>query len=346
VTDQRVLIIGGGIGGLTTALALARRRIQVDLVEQAAAVGGHAVRLSCKATGSCVKCGACLADQTVAAAAAHPGIRLFTACRAAEIRYASGRYHYLLAQAPQHDRPARTIPGEAGAVVLASGFRPFDPSGKPYGYGRYPDVVTNLDLEGMLREAGGVRRPSNGAAPERAAFIQCVGSRDASLGHLWCSGFCCAAALRAARLLKHRRPELAITLFYIDIQTFGRDFESVYAQARAEIRFVRAIPADAFQTEEGRLRLSWVETSAQGSVEEEFDLVVLSAGMTPRPEIAALAGSLGLSPPTAGFLTANRSPGEGAFVVGTARGPMGIADTIADARRTAWDIIRFFEGRG
>ncbi|RPJ70456.1 MAG: CoB--CoM heterodisulfide reductase iron-sulfur subunit A family protein [Desulfobacteraceae bacterium] len=343
MTDQRVLIIGGGIGGLTTALALARREIRVDLVEQAAGVGGHAARLACKATERCVKCGACLADQTIAAAVAHPWIRLYTACRVAEIRR-SDRYRYTLAQDPRQDRPARTLPGEADAVVLASGFQTFDPSGKPYGYGLYPDVITNLELEGMLREGGGLRRPSNGAAPGRMAFIQCVGSRDATLGHLWCSGYCCAAALRAARLLKHHRPALDITIFYIDIQTFGRDFELVYAKAREEIRFVRAIPADAFQGEGATLRLTWVETSVKGAVEEEFDLVVLSTGMTPRPQTAELATSLGMAPPAAGFLRSACLGAKGAFVVGAARGPMGIADTIADAGRVAWQIVRFLEG--
>lgn len=343
MTDQRVLIIGGGIGGLTTALALARREIRVDLVEQEAAVGGHAARLACKATERCVKCGACLADQTIAAAVADPRIRLHTACRLTEI-HRSDRYRYTLAQEPHPDRPARTLPGEADAVVLASGFQTFDPSGKPYGYGLYPDVITNLELERMLRTTGGLRRPSSGAEPARMAFIQCVGSRDATLGHLWCSGFCCAAAVRAARLLKHRRPSLAITIFYIDIQTFGRDFESVYARAREEVRFVRAIPADAFHGEGARLRLAWVETSVQGAVEEEFDLVVLSTGMTPRPQTATLAKALGLAPPAAGFMAGAGPHADGAFVVGTARGPMGIADTIADARRAAWQIVRFLEG--
>jgi heterodisulfide reductase subunit A2 len=309
-------------------------------------VGGHAARLSCKATERCVKCGACLAEQTIAAAAAHPRIRLHTACRLTAIHRSSGRYRYTLAQEPRQDRPARTLPGEADAVVLAPGFQTFDPSPKPYGYGRYPDVITQLELERMLREEGGVHRPSNGAEPACIAFIQCVGSRDASLGHLWCSGFCCAASVRTARLVKHRRPAIEITIFYIDIQSFGRDFESAYAQARRELRFVRSLPAEAFQGEQARLRLSWVETSAQGAVEEEFDLLVLAAGMTPRPQTAALAESLGLAPPAAGFLGGVRSPTPGAVVVGAARGPMGIADTIADARRAAWEIVRFLGGKG
>ena len=231
MTDRQVLIIGGGIGGLTAALALAQRGVEAAVVEKEAAVGGHAARLACKALERCVKCGACLAAQTIAAASAHPRIRLHTGCRVSDIRRGR-RYAYTLEPTSGGEAPAAPAPGEADAVVLAAGFRTFDPAAKPYGYGLFPDVITNLELEGLLRSGPILRRRSNGAEPSRMAFIQCVGSRDAALGHLWCSAFCCAAAVRAARLIKRRQPALEITIFYIDLQNFGRDFESVYAQAR------------------------------------------------------------------------------------------------------------------
>lgn len=342
MADRQVLIIGGGIGGLTAALALAQRGFGVEVVEKEAAVGGHAARLSCKALDRCVKCGACLAAQTIAAAGAHPRIRLRTGCRVSGIRRGK-RFAYSLQPPTREEAPALTAPGEADAVVLAAGFRTFDPAGKPYGYGLFPDVITNLELEGLLRTGPLLRRPSNGAEPSRMAFIQCVGSRDAALGHLWCSVFCCAAAVRAARLIKRRRPELEITIFYIDIQNFGRDFESVYAQARREIRFVRAIPAEAVRQEAGRLHLCWLDDGSRAPLEEDFDLVVLSAGMTPCPETEALAEAIGLNRPGAGFPAPGGSAAGGAFVVGAARGPMSIEQTIADARRTAWKIAQFLE---
>lgn len=342
MTDRHVLIIGGGVGGLTAALSLAQLGVEVAVVEKEAALGGHAARLACKALDRCVKCGACLATQTVAAAGAHPLIRLHTACRVSGIRRGR-RYAYTLAPHARAEAPVGPASGEADAVVLAAGFRTFDPTAKPYGYGLFPEVITNLELEGLLRSGATLRRPSNGAEPSRMAFIQCVGSRDAALGHLWCSAFCCAAAVRAARLVKRRQPALEITIFYIDLQNFGRDFESVYAQTRREIRFVRAIPADAVQQQAGRLYLCWLDDGSRQPVEEEFDLLVLSTGMTPWPETGALAEAIGLNRPGAGFLQQDQPEAAGAFVVGAARGPMTIAQTIADARRAAWQVARFLE---
>ena len=342
MTDQQVLIIGGGIGGLTAALALVQRGVGVKVVEKEVTVGGHAARLSCKALDRCVKCGACLAAQTIAAAGTHSRIQLHTNCRVSDLRRGR-RYAYTIEPRAREEASARPTPAEADAVVLATGFRTFDPAGKPYGYGLFPDVITNLELEGLLSSGRRVLRPSNGAEPSRMAFIQCVGSRDAALGHLWCSAFCCAAAVRAARLLKRRQPALEITIFYIDIQNFGRDFESVYTQACREIRFVRAIPADAVPQEAGRLRLCWLDHGSRQPVEEDFDLVVLSTGMTPRPETGSLAEAIGLARPGAGFVVPENREAGGAFVLGTARGPMTIEQTIADARRTAWQVTRFLE---
>jgi heterodisulfide reductase subunit A len=149
--------------------------------------------------------------------------------------------------------------------------------------------------------------------------------------------------VRAARLLKRHQPALEITIFYIDIQNFGRDFDSVYAQARREIRFVRAIPADAVQQEAGRLRLCWLDHGSRQPAEEDFDLVVLATGMTPRPETGTLAAAIGLTRASAGFLVPADREASGAFVLGTACGPMTIEQTIADARRTAWQVTRFLE---
>jgi len=237
--------------------------------------------------------------------------------------------------------------GEADAVVLATGFQTFDPRSKPYGYGIFPNVITNLDLEGILRREGRMVRPSDGVEPKRVAFIQCVGSRDAKLGHLWCSGFCCGAAVRAAQLVKARRMETEITVFYIDIQNFGKDVEPAYQAARRDLRFVRTIPAEAFPVADGGLRLSYVKDSSHEACEEAFDLVVLSVGMVPSPEIDRLAGALGMVLSSAGFVS-RAAPDQpaGVFAAGAARGPMAIADAVADAHSAAWQALEFLGQTG
>ncbi len=334
-SSKSVLVVGGGIGGLAAALALANAGVAVELAEQAESLGGHASQLACKAVqGRCAKCGACLVEAAAAAVREHPAIRLRLSRRVAALAR-PGRFAYALA--PAHgDGPQE--PGEADAVVLATGFALFDPAAKPYGFGRFPEVITNLELERRLRRGERIRRPADGAPLKRVAFIQCVGSRDANLGHPWCSTFCCAASLRAARLLRAQAPEPApaVTVFYIDIQTFGRDFESALAQARGELDFVRAVPAEAYPAEGGGVRLAFVGDDGAEAREERFDLVVLAAGMVPSPETARLSGGLGLAADPRGY---GPLPGPGVFTAGAARTPMTIAAAAADARRAAREAL-------
>lgn len=347
--DHRVLIIGGGIGGLTAARTLTPFGIRVDLVERDPVVGGHAARLSCKATDRCVKCGACLVSEAITAVGSEPRITVHTDSHVEAARASSTRFSFTIRRrsapaaatpaAPAND-PVRTpAAAEADAVVLATGFGVFDPQDKAYGHGRFPNVVTNLELEEMLRSGGAAVKPSDGTPPGRVAFIQCVGSRDAKIGHLWCSTFCCGAALRAARKIRAAQPATEITVFFIDIQTFGRDFDAFYRQCRQEVRFVRAIPGDAFQTDDGGIRLAYIEDGSRRNTEEAFDLVVLSTGMQPPDGLKAVAAALGLPLTPFGFAAAAAEPG--VFAAGAVRGPMSIAQTIADARHAAGQVLTF-----
>ena len=100
---------------------------------------------------------------------------------------------------------------EVGAVILAPGFRPFDPVQKPeYGYERYPNVLTSLEFERLLSATGPcggkVKRPSDNADPEKIAWIQCVGSRDAGIGREYCSSICCMQATKQAMIAREHDP--------------------------------------------------------------------------------------------------------------------------------------------
>jgi heterodisulfide reductase subunit A len=233
------------------------------------------------------------------------------------------------------------------AVVIATGFHPFNPKDKPYGYGRFSDVVTSLDLERILKQQGIVKRPSDGTVPQRIAFIQCVGSRDVKQNHLWCSRICCASALRTAMLIKKRQPRAQISFFYIDIQTFGSNFEPYYRELPQHIRLIRAIPGDIIK-EDNRLRLNYFDNRSRRQLEEMFDLVVLSVGIVPAEGNAELSNMFHLSLADTGFFPWPDSPGHevgnGIFVVGSACGPMNIAETVAHAARTAWRTVRFLNG--
>lgn len=237
---------------------------------------------------------------------------------------------------------------EADAVVLAAGFSPFDPTDKPYGYGRLDNVITNLELERMLRENGAVTRPSDGSTPSRIGFVQCVGSRDERLGNLWCSRVCCGSALRMARVLQHRDPSIEVTVFYIDIQSFGRDFETVLPQLQDTIQWIRAIPSEAALAEDGSaLQVRYFNPDSGQPAACSVDLLVLSVGITPREDLEETAGLLGLKPGKEGFLdpidTSALDRSGGVTAAGTALGPMSIADAVKSAQAASWRTLRFLQ---
>ena len=243
------------------------------------------------------------------------------------------------------DQTAATEARDTDALVMAIGFEPFNPADKPYGYGVLPNVVTNLDLEKHLRKTGQLRRPSDQTAPRNVAFIQCVGSRDAKLGHLWCSRVCCASALRMARLLKAKQPAMEITIFYIDIQTFGSDFDSYYTQAQQECRFQRSIPGDIVENEDHSLNVTYVDDTDHAATRESFDMVVLSIGMQPHEGVLPSGGETGLEITPDGFLSppcpGQPAASKGVFSAGSATGPMGIAESIASAGQAAAAVLSY-----
>ncbi len=245
------------------------------------------------------------------------------------------------------DARARQIACEADAIVLATGFSAFNPQNKPYGYGVFKNVVTSMELEDILRGEGRVIRPSDGQPAQKIAFIQCVGSRDAKLNHLWCSKICCGSALRTAALIKGRQPESVISFFYIDVQTFGRDFVPFYRRVQEEVRMIRTIPGDILETPEGQLRVTYIAGETHETIEEIFDCVVLSVGLQPCKENLEVARQLNLKVGDSGFVAPSESDGEafnnGVFIAGTVGGPMSIAESIASAGETSLKILKYIE---
>ncbi|HDP96742.1 MAG TPA: CoB--CoM heterodisulfide reductase iron-sulfur subunit A family protein [Euryarchaeota archaeon] len=236
-----------------------------------------------------------------------------------------------------------------GAVLLAPGYDLVDPKVKTeYGYGKFPNVVSNLDFERILSAsgptAGHVIRPSDGDVPKRIAFIQCVGSRDAQTGNTYCSSYCCMAALKQAVIAKEHTEDLEAHIYFMDIRAFGKQFEEYVTRAEEEYgvhlhRNNRI--ANLVEDSNGDLILRYHEEAE--IFEEKFDLVILSAGARPPREAKSLAKALGIKLNKFGFcetdgFTPLDSSAPGIFVCGAFSAPKDIPDSVAQASGAAGKI--------
>jgi len=241
---------------------------------------------------------------------------------------------------------------DVDAVVVATGHQPFDPGSLgTFGYGVIPNVISGLDAERQLALQHHIARPADGIAPRRVAFIQCVGSRSEHAHRRpedtdYCSTVCCSYALRMARRMQHDAPETAVTVFYMDIQNFGKDFESFFTACRKTMAFVRARPLEITAGAEGAVVIAY-EDQEKGAVgTAEFDLVVLSIGIRPAPAARALADSMCLAVDPQGFLGIKgaallpQTHRQNIFVAGTCGNPQDIAATISQAEAVCAEILK------
>ena len=331
---QEILIVGAGISGLTAALGLAALGRPVRLVEKMEASGGYARNYACKATDRCQQCGACLVDDACKRVNQEPLITINLSTEVRDIVRTENGFAATLSSSKGEETTA--FP----AVVIASGFVPFNPQKKPHlGYGRIPNMITGFDLEKMLRKRGDLVRPSDGLRPRSIAFVQCVGSRDASLGNLFCSRVCCAYSLRMAQVLKSEQPDMDITFFYMDVQTFGKNFRETWPRVSEEFRMVREMPGEYFRVDDDRVGV--LVPFPDGPHEEVFDLLVLTVGMMPGVDNEKWARELDVSLNEDGFLKEEGS--KGVFVAGSAAGPLSIGECISTAHRTVRELTDYLE---
>ena len=247
---------------------------------------------------------------------------------------------------------AQSFTIEARAILLATGFEltPTDAK-EAYGAGRFANVVNALVIERLLAPTGPyghVLRPADGKEPESIAYVQCAGSRDRSLGVEYCSRICCMYAIKQAMLLSGALPLADITIYYMDIRTFGKGYEQFYQNARAMgIEFVKGKVGRISEDEAHTPRVR-VELIDEGSriVEREHDLVVLSVGMVPAYDPQAvfgvpIAGDDGFVRIPDPNLAPSVTDRPGLFVAGTAAGPMDIVDSIVTAGAAAAEAAAY-----
>ncbi|MFW9909075.1 MAG: hydrogenase iron-sulfur subunit [Candidatus Thorarchaeota archaeon] len=235
---------------------------------------------------------------------------------------------------------------DVGAVIVATGFKPFNPTiVEELGYGEIPDVVTSVELERLMNpggpSGGKLVKPSDGTTPHRIVFAPCVGSRSHRFQRPYCSRACCSAAVKEVIQLKQQLPESEAFVFYTDMRTFGKGQEELYVRAAEEykVNFIRGSIGEVFQdpvTRKTTIRAE--DTLLRRMMEMEVDLVVLMVGMDPEPSNPELARLFKAPLDENGFfleqhpkLAPSSTESRGVFLAGVAQGPKDIADTVAHA---------------
>lgn len=344
--EKSIAVLGGGPAGISSSLILAGLGFYVFLLEKEEKLGGQALNYCCKATDKCGKCSVCLVEDGLLKVFAHPKIEIKTGAKIVSFTRKSGEFKLKVKEGNSESAL------KVSALLLATGFSPFDADLKrELGHSKYKNVITAYELEKMVRLGGNVKRLSDGSVPQNIAFIQCVGSRDESIGRGFCSKVCCSYALRLAKLIKTENPETGITVFNMDIQPTGKNFSALRKDCEdLNIRFIRGLPSKIYgYTDATDFRLRLLSTDSKEMVEEAFDLIVLSVGISPRKEALELANFFGIEVDKFGFYRAKDSPNsssaEGIFLAGACHGPKDISGSIAHAKAAAFEVAKFLGGQ-
>jgi heterodisulfide reductase subunit A-like polyferredoxin len=253
------------------------------------------------------------------------------------------------AEAIDHDMTDKWLDITVGSVILAPGFQPYDPAlNDTYHYGHFPNVVTSLEFERILSASGPYEghliRPSDKKEPKKIAWIQCVGSRNTHVGDKgYCSAVCCTYAIKQAMVAKeHSSEPLDAAIFFIDIRTYGKDFEKFFNRAKDDVgvRFIKSrinniLPGE----EEGNLTIRYTDEAGR-IIHEEFDIVVLSVGLDIPQESMALAQKMGVELNTYNFVSTKtfepvRTTKDGIYICGAFQGPKDIPETVMQASAAA-----------
>jgi heterodisulfide reductase subunit A-like polyferredoxin len=259
-----------------------------------------------------------------------------------------------------HDQKEEYIELNVGAIIIATGFVPLDPSGiKEYGYGKYKNVLNSMELERLLSASGPtggkLARPSDNKIPHKIAFIQCVGSRSLKGDYPYCSSVCCMYATKEATLIKEHERESEVYIFYTDIRAFGKGFWEFVNRAKKEwgIEYFRAKPSEIREDPKTKDLLIEYEDTLTGEMKKlQANLVVLCTALVPPPDNQRLAEVLGARVDEYGFFEVQHpllapldATAPGIFLCGCCQGPKDIPDSIAQAKGAAAKAVEFIARR-
>jgi quinone-modifying oxidoreductase subunit QmoA len=411
-TNQTILVVGGGISGMTAALEAAECGKQVLLVEKTPTLGGRTAQLYRYFPKMCHP--TCGMEINLKRIKGNPNVRTMTMTQVVAVSGSRGDYKATLKVAPRYVNknctgcgkcgeavsaeipdaynyglskvkaaylphvmayPQRyvidasivgtpegekakaacpvgavdlgmkeeTIEINVGAIVWATGWRPFDANKiQPYGYDRYANVITSVEFERLADPhcptGGKLLRPSDGKEAKNVAFIQCAGSRDENyLRH--CSRICCMASLKQTQYVREAYGDDGkSTVYYIDIRAIDR-FEDFYANVWKDptVSFVKSKVARIAENEaNGNPVLHGVNTEGYHRYATEHDLVVLAVGM--EPEVTGVKLPADIVMDSSNFIEGSKDGGM--FGAGAAASPLDVNRAVQSATAASLKAIQ------
>jgi heterodisulfide reductase subunit A len=344
--NSKVLIIGGGVSGLATAVSLGSLGIDCIVMDKSPVLGGKVKEYS--KVFPDFRSGKTIVWDLIEKVKKSDRIRPVISTSVTALERINGTYSVL----DSHNKLYHVK-----AIVLACGFEVFDARlQEEYGYGVYPNVVNSLELESLLaaQDMKGemLLRPSDGKPIERVAIIFCVGSRSKRLGNPYCSRICCSYSTKQAIEIMEKNPAASVTCFYMDIRTYDRGFEEMYQYAQElGVKYVRGRASECSALPDSSIHLRAENTLLGKPVQGVFDLVSLSVGMMPCADAADLAGLLGIERSDDGFFTKkdkyflpHDTVREGIFLAGSLTGLKPIKDCMMEGASVSSRVAAYLNG--
>jgi len=293
-SNDHILIAGGGITGMTAAIEAAKAGYPVTIVEKSGQLGGAVGQMwkdvpSHSPYTDPVDTGVAALTNEIEA---NDKIKVHLNSTITKTSGAPGRF-----SADISTESGSTATENFGAIIMASGARPYDANQLPdLGYGKSPDVVTQMELEKLAIEANGgaIKRPSDGKDVESVVFVQCAGQRSQKEGHLpYCSGHCCLTSIKQAMYFKDQNPNIETNVIYSDMRTPGAPGEDFYRSGQEkQVNFTKGT-VSAVTVNGGNLQVKYTDLILDEDTTADVDLAVLATGMVPNSgvDIEATASS-------------------------------------------------------
>jgi len=422
-SSREILIVGGGIAGITAALELGYLGFKVHVVERRPSIGGNMAKLT--KVFPTLDCAQCILTPRMAEVGRNPNVNLLTYAEVQDVTGRPGNYSVKIFMKPRGvdiekcrncgvcakvcpvtvpdefneglserkaayiefpqavpsayaidfdactkclkceqlcpakaitiDDPGRIVDLDVGAIILATGYKPYDARNLDiYGYGNYKDVITMMDLERLTSATGptgGYIKRKDGSDVRKMAIVLCAGSRDKNYIP-YCSRICCMYSLKQAFVLK-KMLGIDVTIYYIDVRATGKGYEDLYwRDEEAGVLFVKGKVAEVYKNSgNGRLVVLAEDTLTGETREDEYDMVALATPMVPPDGLKELADKVRVPIGEDGFVTEKHPKLDpvdtlvtGIYAGGCALSPKDVRDTVSDALGAAAKASLFLKG--